>query len=334
MSFTIARLTRRATLSHLRHVPAVHPKGAPLLVRQVYEQVERDFGLLAPPVALHAAAPEVLAAAWSLVRENLLVSGTTTRLERECVAAAVSAVNACPYCVDVHRTVVHGLGGDPPPSLPAVLPPELIGVAVTFHYLNRMVNVFLQDSPLAAVPPALLGGARSVAARLMGRLAGREPVAGQSLSLLPATGSRVGTARQLPADLRWAAGLPHVAAAMAGAATVIEDAGERAVPVAVRDLVHECLNERSAPLGGLADASGRLDARVAGLSAPDRAAGRLAMLVAFASYRVTDSLVAEVRAGGHDDAGLIGLAAWAALAAARRCGDTLATAHETSGSTA
>ena len=293
----------------------------------MYAQVERDFGLLAPPIALHAAAPGLLAAAWCILRETLLVSGTTSRRERESVAAAVSATNTCPYCVDVHQAAVRGLGGrgGSPPPLPAVLPPELIGVAVSFHYLNRMVNVFLLDSPLAAVPAPLLGGARGAAARLLGRLAGREAVPGQSLPLLPGT---AGAARRLPADLRWAAGLPHVAAAMTGAAAVIEDAGNRAVPPAVRSLVRDCLDDGPAALADLVGASGWLDSRLAELSPPDRAAGRLAMLVAFASYRVTDSAVAAVRAEGHDDEALLGLAAWAALTAARHRGDALATAYE------
>ncbi|MFF0233654.1 carboxymuconolactone decarboxylase family protein [Micromonospora sp. NPDC005254] len=327
MSFTVAGLTRRATFAHLRHVTPVPPEAAPVRVRQVYEQVERDFGLLAPPIALHAAAPGLLAAAWCILRETLLVSGTTSRREREAVAAAVSAANTCPYCVDVHQAAVRGLGRRGASPLPTVLSPELIGVAVDFHYLNRMVNVFLRDSPLAAVPAPLLGGARSVAARLMGRLAGREAVAGQSLPLLPGT---AGTVRRLPDDLRWAAGLPHVAAAMTGAAAVIEDAGQRSVPPAVRLLVRECLVDDEAPddLAGVAD---WLDSRLAGLSSADRATGRLAMLVAFASYRVPDSAVAAVRAEGHDDAALLGLAAWAALTAARRHGDALATAYETAG---
>lgn len=326
MSRTLARLTRRATLAHLRHVSPVRPGAAPPPVKRVYDQVERDFGLLAPPIALHAADPAVLAAAWCMLRETLLVPGTTTRRERESVAAAVSAANACPYCVDVHGAVVRGLGGpdDPPPALPAVLAPELIGVAVIFHYLNRMVNVFLQESPLADVPAPLLGGAHRGAAWVMARLARREATAGTSLSLLPGVAD---TSRRLPADLRWAAGLPHVAAAMAGAAAVIEDAGRRAVPPAVRALVRESST-------GLPEAvtPAWLDARLAGLSPSDRATGRLAMLVAFASYRVPDSLVAEVRAGGHDEAALVGLSAWAALTAARHAGGTLATAYEAAGS--
>ncbi|CCH17072.1 carboxymuconolactone decarboxylase family protein [Micromonospora lupini] len=329
MSFTVAGLTRRSTFAHLRHVSGVPPETAPVRVRQVYEQVERDFGLLAPPIALHSAAPGLLAAAWCILRETLLVSGTTSRREREEVAAAVSAANTCPYCVDVHQAAVRGLGGrrTSPPPLPAVLSPELIGVAVDFHYLNRMVNVFLRDSPLAAVPAPLLGGVRSAAARVMGRLAGREAVAGQSLPLLPGT---AGTVRRLPDDLRWAAGLPHVAAAMTGAAAVVEDAGQRSVPPAVRQLVRESLVDAAVP-GDLAGATQWLDTRLAGLSSADRATGRLAMLVAFASYRVPDSAVAAVRAEGHDDGALLGLAAWAALTAARRHGDALARAYEAAG---
>ncbi|MFC7110765.1 hypothetical protein ACFQQB_66485 [Nonomuraea rubra] len=68
---------------------------------------------------------------------------------------------------------------------------ELIAVAVTFHYLNRMVAVFLGDSPL---PPEVPARARGPALRAFGRLmrpaARRTPPAGASLPLLPAAPCR------------------------------------------------------------------------------------------------------------------------------------------------
>ncbi|MFD0592044.1 carboxymuconolactone decarboxylase family protein [Catellatospora coxensis] len=177
-----------------------------------------------------------------MLRETLLADGLTTRLDREAVAAAVSAANSCPYCVDVHGGTLTGLGGRDAvdaagpggtrlreltawagrPGAAAPFPPaqapELIGTAVTFHYLNRMVNVFLPDSPL---PAALGGTARQavsrVAARLLGALARGRVAPGGSAGLLPGAA--------LPADLAWARGRPSVAAAFGAAAAAVDEAG-------------------------------------------------------------------------------------------------------------
>src|ERR1039457_6101964 len=44
-------------LTQVRHVTPVRIGAGPGLVRQVYRQVEREFGVLAPPMALHSPAP-------------------------------------------------------------------------------------------------------------------------------------------------------------------------------------------------------------------------------------------------------------------------------------
>src|SRR5437763_1243713 len=70
---------------------------------------------------------------------------------------------------------------------PAEQGPELIGVAVLLHYLNRMVNVFLRDAPM---PPGAPRFALGPVMRVLGasmRAAARHPwPAGASTDLLPA----------------------------------------------------------------------------------------------------------------------------------------------------
>ena len=60
---------------------------------------------------------------------------------------------------------------------------------------------------------------------------------------------------------------------------------------------------------------------VAGLPRADRAATRLALLTALASYQVDDAVVAEA---GLRDADLLGLTSWAAFTAARHLGARMA----------
>ncbi|GGU98071.1 alkyl hydroperoxide reductase AhpD [Actinomadura cremea] len=344
-----ARAARTRAQGQIRYVTPVPYTAAPGPVARVYAQVERDFGLLAPPVALHAAVPELLAAAWTMLRETLVASGAADRTTKEAVATAVSLANTCPYCVEVHGVTLRGLaaddaagliaadrigeiadpglravaewarrtgtpeGGAPPPGFPAG---ELIGVAVAFQYLNRMVNVFLPDSPLPAnLPDPARGLARRLAARVM-RSGARTPRApGGSAGLLPPAPP--------PDDLAWAAGAPDVADAFARAAAAVGEAGRRWVPGPVREVVSAALDEWDGRPPGPSRAW--TDPLVRDLPDSARPAARLALLTAMASYQVDASVVdahrrAEPVRDGSRDAALIALTAWAAFAAARRTG--------------
>ncbi|MEV4091631.1 carboxymuconolactone decarboxylase family protein [Streptosporangium saharense] len=327
----VLRRPLRGSLRQVRHVRPVPPARARGLVAEVYGRAEREFGMLAPPVALHSPAPEVLAACWMMLRETLLAETRdgVGRAVREAVATGVSHGNACPYCVGVHGAA---LGGLVPSSKADLAPVEewarsggaapfpekgsagLVGVAVTFHYLNRMVNVFLDETPLPPQTPRL---ARGVLMRTLGRLmrpvgGGVEP--GGSLDLLPMA--------PLPGDLSWAAGAPEVAGAFARAAAAIEAAGRRSVPGPVRDLLTARLATWDGARPGLGGAW--VEEAVADLAAEDRPAGRLALLTAFASYRVGDPVVDAFTEGRRGDGTLVELTAWSSMAAARRMGDRMA----------
>ncbi|MEE1784546.1 carboxymuconolactone decarboxylase family protein [Streptomyces sp. SP17BM10] len=309
MAAPLLRVALRGALGQVRHVAPVRPARAGAPVARVYAEVEREFGVLAPPVALHAPSPEVLAAAWTMLRETLVAAGRADRAQKEAVAAAVSRANACPYCVEVHTTAIEALGGSAGESamepLSPSLVPELVGVAATFHYLNRMVSLFLGDSPM---PPGAPAAARRAARAVLGRLARQgadaAPSPGGSLDLLPAA--------RLPEDLRWAAGTPSIAGAFARAAAVIDEGGERAVPAPVRELVTAELAAWDGTPPGLSRAW--LEPALSSLPPEHRAAGRLALLTAKAAYQVDDAVIAAAR---HTDAQLIELTAWTSLTTAR-----------------
>ncbi|MEU9829801.1 carboxymuconolactone decarboxylase family protein [Micromonospora chersina] len=344
MANLIARMTRGAATVQCRHVRPVPPAAATGLVARIYAEVERDFGMLAPPVALHSPAPQVLAACWLMLRETLLAEGTLGRRTREVVATGVSLSNSCPYCVDVHGSALTGMlrdgdaravGEDRPddigdpelraidhwarrapadddgrPALSAAAAPELLGVAVTFHYLNRMVNIFLPPSPLPPLPAAARRVADRVTARLMGGLARRRCAPGASLGLLPAAPA--------PADLAWADGTT-ISAALARAYAAVEEGGRRAVPERVRDLVLARLADWDGEPSGISSRSW-LDEALVELPVREQPAGRLALLTAFASYQVTDAVLDGYRRAHPGDARLIECTAWASLMAARRAG--------------
>jgi alkylhydroperoxidase family enzyme len=332
----------------VKYVSPVPVSAAVGLVAEVYAQAAEEMRLVVPPVLLHSPAPDVLAAYWMLMREPLIAAGGVDRLRKEAVAAAVSVANICPYCVDMHSAGMYDLAtehdaeaivadrveeiADPGtrevaawarvahqpdeplvanPPFPATERAELVGVVVAFHYLSRVVNVFL---PSFLVPHRFGPATRRRFKHGLGRVIGpflREPhPPGRSLSLLPETA--------LPSGAGWAAGNPTVAGAVARAYAVFEAAGVRALSPAVRDLVCRRLDVWRGEETGLSrEWCERL---VAGLPVEDRGAGRLALLTALAAYQVDEEVVGEFRRTEPRDDRLVEAVAWASFAAARQVG--------------
>ncbi|MEV0661649.1 carboxymuconolactone decarboxylase family protein [Actinomadura luteofluorescens] len=340
MNSNLVRAARRGAEEQIAHVSVVRHAAARGLVARVYDQLERDFGILAPPVILHSPVPDLLAAVWTMLRETLVATGKADRAAKEAAAAAVSLGNSCPYCVAAHSTTLHGLvrGRDataiaagrldevgephiraiaewgarfgtpeaPERPFPPDQAPELVGTAFVFHYYNRMVNIFLGESPFPPGAPARAHGAMSrVVGRLMAASSRARHAPGGSLDLLPAAPPS--------GDLSWTGGDGVIADAFARASAVIDRAGERAVPAPVREL----LVAELAGWDGRTAEPARIDEAVAGLPAPDRPAGRLVLLTALASHRVGPADVAEFRRDDGTDARLLECLAWAAFTTAR-----------------
>ncbi|MFE4515794.1 carboxymuconolactone decarboxylase family protein [Kitasatospora sp. NPDC056783] len=329
---------RGLSLLQVRHVPTVSFREASGDTARVYRELERDFGVLAPPVALHAPVPELLAASWVTLRETMLAEGRAPRTAKEAVAAAVSAGNRCPFCTTMHSTMLDSLSLRPvprrragragpaaegltaeeltawvttagTPPFPPELLPELAGTALCLQYLNRVVNIFLGSRPL---PPGAPGRAIGPVLRvLIGLMRGSVRAAsapGTSLSLLPAA--------PLPPDLDWAAADPRIADALARGTAAVERVGTELVP----DPVREAVAAETARWDGTDPGLGRawLDAPLSELPPDVRPVGELALLTALASYRIDDRVVAAARRAGAGDREILAACSWAALRAARR----------------
>jgi AhpD family alkylhydroperoxidase len=351
MARALLRTALRRSLDQVKYVTPVEVSGADDAVARVYQQVERDFGMLAPPVALHSPAPGALAACWMMLRESQMADGKVQRGVKEAVATAVSAGNSCPYCVMVHSATLQSLLGSAAstavsagrldaiadPEVRAIAEwarrsasrqesqsqdapfakeqtPEIAGVAVAFQYLNRMVNIFLDGSPLPPTVPAL---ARGSVLRVLGWFTAASARAtlqpGASLDLLPAA--------PLPPDLWWAAGHPEVAEAFARAGAAIDAAGREHVPASVRAAVRSRLADWDGrPLG---PSRSWVEDEVLALPAGERAAGRLALLTALASFQVDQQVIDAFRREQAGDEALIASTSWASMAAARQVGSWL-----------
>lgn len=337
----------------IKHIQPVRRRSATGNTARVYEQMQREFGVHAEPIALHSPAPEIMFGAWSICRETLVAPGRVERPVKEAVATAVSSINRCPYCVDAHATMLAAsghyatarniggrkLGAIREPELAAAVDwalatrspdagilrdppfdtaqaPEMIGTAMLFHYINRPVNVFLGPSPFPSSARLLKGGMVRVAGRRFKDVVRKGPTPGASLELLPDA--------TLPADLGWASKAPILAGAWARFAAAVERAGELALPAEVRTLVADRLASWNGEDPGLG--SSWVEDALGGLENEKRPAGRLALMTALAPYRVDESVVAPFR-DGRADPELVAAVSWSALAAARRIGSWLSAAR-------
>lgn len=339
---TVRTVLGRLGRTQIRHVAAIPPRRATPLVGRVYGEVEDEFGVLAPPVALHSPAIGPLAASWLMLRETIVVTGKVDRASKEAVSAAVSRANACPFCATIHSATLDILvqqnrragvavpaeldgltewaAASPralgPLPFPVEQAPELIGTVVLLHYLNRMVSVFLGELPLPpGVPRVALGPVLRVLRHQIQRAARIDHAPGQSLDLLPPA--------PLPRQLRWAEGNATVAHAFARAAAAFDVAGVRAAPPRVHRLLEAELRAWSGQPRGLSRAW--VTDYTRDLPAAERPIARLALLTAFAPHQVD---TAVVEACQLDDRTLIELTSWASMAAARQIGERVWLAAE------
>ena len=330
----------------IKYIHAVAPNTAEGLTARVYPQIKKDFGALAEPFILHSPSPGLLAGAWSACRESLLV-GNVRRDIKEAVAATISRINQCPYCVDAHtimlnatsahdsadaiihqhddqirdpavRSIVEWAAATCSPGAEILFSPpfsredapEIIGTALFFHYVNRMVNVFLSNTPLPSDHPLLKGFLKRMAGWFFSKAIHRAKPLGTSLEFLPES--------ELPADLAWAERSPNIAGAFARFAAVIDREGKDCIPEDVRDCVVKHVQVWDGNPPGL----GRhwIEGAVNGLDDNSKDIGRLLLLTAFAPYQVDERVINAFTTHIKGDDRLLGALAWGCFTAVRRIG--------------
>jgi AhpD family alkylhydroperoxidase len=333
----------------IRYISSVKPGHAEGLVADVYTQVQRDFGKVVEPFQMHSFIPKLLAGVWIVCRETELV-GIVPRVLKEVIAASVSQLNRCPYCVDAHTIILASAGEnkisnaisnaryeeilDPKIfltvkwALATTSPrseqirsfpfshdeaPEIIGTAVFYHYMNRMANILLGESPLPFSQNWLKKPLKKVAGTYFSDAVNRNKTPGESLKFMPKT--------DLPNDLRWTMRNPNIARSYAILASAIEETGEQALPLEVRAHVEEELSNWNGTISelGLAwseDAINHFDEAMA-------TAARLAVLTALAPDRVDRDVILAFKKHFPEDTKLLGALSWASFAAARRIGTWL-----------
>ncbi|MEM7164125.1 MAG: carboxymuconolactone decarboxylase family protein [Planctomycetota bacterium] len=209
---------------------------------------------------------------------------------------------------------------------------ELCATAFAFHYINRVVAVFLGDSPIPVKVPILRGLSWWLSARFFARAIRRAHPPGESLGFL----SNADSPRSDLPEIAWAGAAPHAARAITALITTLDEAAAMLLTESARALVQEQLaswHGESAPL-----ALSWLDQATDSLPADARSAARIALLAARAPYRLhaddvdrfrqacppefRESYSGQATAPAHADvaadAALVSVVGWGALAATRR----------------
>lgn len=321
-------------------------------VGEMYQQISQDLlaGMTeAPePFTIHSIAPDILAGCWMIFRETLL-AGRVHHGLKQTLATVVSQANDCPWCVDAHEIVMQAAGyGD---ALKAnnskqanphttnliawakttglrdgshndVLPfnekdaPEIIGCVLTFHYLNRMVNVLLDERTLPQQVWLRRPLQSAMSLLFRGHAKKQHPV-GQSLHFLP-------EAPLLP-EFKWADPSPEIASAFARFSATMDAVGEAVVPQAVRDVT----------LNYLAQWDGRpvsisrqwVEDAMRDLPVEYHAIARLTLLVAVAPHQISERTIQDFRQVSPDDKVLVETLAWGSYAAMRQINCWLVERH-------
>ncbi len=107
----------------MSYIEIVDPDRAEGRLLEVYEEVRGRRGKVADIMAVHSLMPETMLSHLRLYMDIVYGKGGLSRLQREAIAVAVSAVNDCRYCVRHHQdalakyakddALVAGLGEDP-----------------------------------------------------------------------------------------------------------------------------------------------------------------------------------------------------------------------------
>lgn len=318
--------------------------------RPMYRQIKRDFGMIAEPFLLHSPNPELMAGVWAVVRETVLV-GEVPRAQKEIIATCVSKSNDCPYCVDAHATMLASMGDssylgltervdvgestplqqwamstkNPNAAIVQSPPfdfdqaPEMIGTAVAFHYINKMVTVFLDDSPIPSSHPLIRRILTPMVALFFSVAVKREKQKGEALVFLPR--------QEMLPSLYWAAPSPTIAQAFTQFSVVIERSAKAVLPESVREHFQHYVYRWDGSESGLGRAWVNPITEIAKTQS-EKDLLRLLLLTALAPYQLDRNTIKQGRQILGSDEALIAALSWASFTVAARIGEWLSQPFE------
>lgn len=331
----------------INHIKSIPPKRAEGEVKDVYDQLKSEMGDVVEPISLHAILPDLLKGIWGILRETVIIEDATSRKVKEAVGASVSASNECPYCVDAHTIMIIGLKdklvadaivkkdldliendevrkivnwafntrnfksmtvNNPPFSSKEAA--EIIGTAVFFHYLNRMVTIFLGPTILPLNIHFFKGIMKSMAAKMFSGVLHEDRK----------EGAKKGNYANIK-GLYWASGNPRVEYVFTYFFHVVTELANQHVPQEVRSFIKDQIIDWD---GSDLENTKDLDTVVSVVSSQNQPLARMLYLTAFSPHRIQDFHFKEFHMfyKGKDEQILASLS-WASLLTSVRIGDRL-----------
>ncbi len=319
-------------------------------LNEMYSQIKHDFGAVVEPFLIHSLSPKLLGGVWAACRETELITDIVPRNAKELIASTVSQINKCPYCVDAHTIMLNALGENkvaeslskkgegnihdpklknlykwalatrspkediiltPPFSIEEA--PEIIGIAVFYHYINKMASMFLSETPL----PFNFKFSKMVLKIITGLFfsfsAKRVKNSGDSLKFIQMA--------ELPEELNWAKGSPEISKAFAGLSNIIDNIGNEILSPEVRKYVTEYIQSWNGEYPGMS--SKWVDTAINKLDAEQKEIGRLILIASIAPYQINQQMVISFRNIYPEEDSLLGAIAWGSFLVAKRIGTWL-----------
>ena len=130
-------------------VPLVEEADATGVVKEVYDDIKASRGLAEVPNFWKAIAhhPDYLKAEWEKLK-TLMSGGVLDRKVKEMIAVAVSATNACDYCIRSHTDTLRALGATDAEIV------ELLAIVDFFNGSNAIAS----GLKVEYAPPVLADG--------------------------------------------------------------------------------------------------------------------------------------------------------------------------------
>ncbi len=331
----------------MKYVKPDRSKQARGALKRVYDEVRDVFpgGEVPGPYLVHSFFPDFLEAYWNSAKASYF-SGQCSRPEADAIACGVSTANACSFCLEAHaellrfsdaamansalkRQTSHASNphlqslvkwgratltpNDPlsqSPSFARIERADAIAVALSFHYTNRLVNIFFGPSPF---PLAFVPGARNLMT-----LIGRPMFRALAEKTVPLENSK-SSARDAvisASELEWADNNQRIQIPFCELSREAERVGEECVPSPAREVIHDIVNQwngEELPIDG-----GEVLEHMSRLDDSLRPIARLTLFAGLASHRVNSELVKSCRLAGASDHNLVGASIWGSHQATTR----------------
>jgi AhpD family alkylhydroperoxidase len=331
----------------MKYISPIKASKAKGLVDQVYSQVKQDFGQIVEPFTLHSPLPKLLAGVWMTSRESELV-GIVPREEKEAIAACISQLNRCPYCIDAHTIMLRATGNKKAakqitkqnyqniqnkniqkiikwalstlnPNSPLIQnppfstnqAPEIIGTALFYHYINPLVTIFLGKTPLPL--PFLKNQMKQIATQLFKKAVKKQKKSGLSLSLLPIP--------KLPKEYLWAKASANISEAYSKFTNQIKEIEKKYIISQTKETISNYIknwNPQTLPSN-----LEWIEINTKTLHPKIKASTSLALLTIEAPHKITKNNINSFQKYYPDQRQLLAIIAWASFTKAIKIGSWL-----------